>query len=270
MATGSSAGHGRHVSGHVSSTDYRPYRLRALWSSTLGKKYVVAITGAILALFVIAHMLGNLKAIEGPGNGHPALDSYARFLRRLGSPVLPHNFALWVERSVLLLALAVHVVAITQLWRRNRHAKPPGTHTTRVRSTVSARTMKLTGFTILAFVVFHILHFTTRTIHPTRLVSEHVYANAYGAFQKWWIVVIYVGAVVLLGLHLNHALWSGTQTTGLDNPDRNWFLRRLASVTAVTVTAGFAAIPILLATDALPKPSAKTTAVAHVSSGAHP
>src|SRR5438132_10417377 len=89
-----------HVEDHV---DYRPHRLKALWNSTIGKKYVVAITGLILATFVVLHMLGNLKAIEGFGHGHPALDSYARFLRRLGSPALPHNTALWIERAVLLL-----------------------------------------------------------------------------------------------------------------------------------------------------------------------
>jgi succinate dehydrogenase / fumarate reductase cytochrome b subunit len=254
MAKGSSPGHGgRFVSGHVAGIDYRPHRLRSLWNSTLGKKYVVAVTGVLLVGFVIAHMLGNLKAIEGPGSGHPAIDRYAHFLRTLGSPVLPHDFALWIERGVLIVALVLHVVAITQLWRRNHRAKSQ--HGTRIRSTLSARTMKVTGFLILAFVVFHILHFTTRTIHPTHLVKGAVYANAYSAFHQWWMVVIYVGGVVLLGFHLNHALWSGAQTTGVDNPDRNWFWRRLASTLAVAIVVGFAVIPILFATDALPKPA---------------
>jgi succinate dehydrogenase / fumarate reductase, cytochrome b subunit len=269
MPKGSSPGHrGRNVSGHVAGIDYRPHRLLALWRSTLGKKYVAAVTGAILAVFVILHMAGNLKALEGAGNGHPALDSYARFLRRIGSGVLPHNFALWVERVVLLAALVLHIVAITQLWRRNRRAKPEA-NSSRIRSTISARTMKFTGFVLLAFIVFHVLHFTTRTIHPTKLVNGHVYANAYGAFHQWWMVVIYVGAVVLLGFHLNHALWSGAQSSGMDNPDRNWFWRRLATTVAVLVTVGFAAIPILFATDALPKPDAQPAAVAHVSSQVH-
>ena len=70
---------------------------------------------------------------------------------------------------------------------------------------------------LLGFVVFHILHFTTRTIHPTALVKGAVYANAYDAFQKWWIVAIYVIAVVLLGFHLVHGLWSGAQTAGVDD-----------------------------------------------------
>jgi succinate dehydrogenase / fumarate reductase cytochrome b subunit len=250
---------------HDAHLDYRPHRLVSLWRSTIGKKYVVAVTGLILAVFVVLHMLGNLKAIEGAGRGHPALDEYAHFLRTLGSPALPKNFAVWTERVVLLLALVLHVAAITQLWQRNRLAKPPHTHTKRIRSTIAARTMKVSGFVILGFVVFHILHFTTRTIHPTRLVDGHVYANAYGAFHKWYFVVIYVGAVALLGFHLWHALWSGAQTAGMDNPDRNWFWRRTASILAVVTVVGFAAIPILYATDALPHPVASIA-----STGAHP
>jgi succinate dehydrogenase / fumarate reductase cytochrome b subunit len=240
------------VSGHVAGIDYRPHRTLALWRSTIGKKYVVAVTGVILALFVVAHMLGNLKAIEGPGHGHAALDRYAHFLRTLGSPVLPHDSALWAERVVLILALVLHITAITQLWRRNRRAKPDRGQ--RIRSTLSARTMKASGVLILAFVVFHILHFTTRTIHPTHLVKGAVYANAYGAFHKWWLVAIYIGAVVLLGLHLNHALWSGAQTAGVDNPDRNWFWRRMATGVTLLTVVGFALVPILFATNALPKP----------------
>src|SRR5438105_10559384 len=109
MPKGSSAGQARDASGYVASgyVDYRPHRLLALWRSTLGKKYVVAVTGVILAIFVVLHMAGNLKATEGPGNGHPAIDRYAHFLRTIGSPVLPHDFALWAERTVLLLALVL-------------------------------------------------------------------------------------------------------------------------------------------------------------------
>jgi succinate dehydrogenase / fumarate reductase cytochrome b subunit len=234
--------------------DYRPHRTLALWRSTLGKKYVAAVTGVLLAGFVIAHMAGNLKALEGSGHGHPAIDRYAHFLRTLGSPVLPHDFALWVERIVLLAAVLLHTIVVTQLWLRNRRAKPLSSRTKRIRSTIAARTMPWTGLVIVAFVVFHVLHFTTRTIHPTHLVKGAVYANAYGAFHKWWLVAVYVGAVMLLGLHLNHALWSGAQTAGVDNPDRNWFWRRLASGVTVATVVGFALVPILFATDALPKP----------------
>jgi succinate dehydrogenase / fumarate reductase, cytochrome b subunit len=234
--------------------DYRPHRLQTLWRSTIGKKYVTAVTGLILALFVVAHMLGNLKAIEGPGHGHAALDSYARFLRTIGSPALPHDFALWVERVVLFVALVLHVTVVTQLYRRNRAAQPKDHRPTRIRSTIAARTMPFTGLVILVFVIFHVLQFTTLTIHPTPLHEGTVYANTYDAFQKWWLVVIYVGAVMLLGFHMNHALWSGAQTAGVDNPDRNWFWRRLATGVTLVTVIGFALVPTLFWTGALPKP----------------
>lgn len=234
--------------------DYRPHRLKALWRSTLGKKYVIAVTGLIMAIWLVLHMLGNLKAIEGPGHGHPALDEYAHFLRTLGSPALPNDFALWISRSILIIAIVLHITAMTQLWIRNRKARPKGHEAKRLRSSIAARTVRWTGVLVLAFIVFHILHFTTRTIHPTKLVNHHVYYNAYYAFQKWWVVLIYVGAVTLLGLHLIHGLWSGAQTAGMDNPDRNWFWRRMATGVSLFTAVGFAIIPILYWADAFPKP----------------
>ncbi|HWF73431.1 MAG TPA: succinate dehydrogenase cytochrome b subunit [Solirubrobacteraceae bacterium] len=249
------------MSTHSHATDYRPHRLRTLWHSTIGKKYVAAVTGTILALFVVAHMLGNLKAIEGPGHGHAALDGYAHFLRTVGSPVLPHDFALWVERIVVFSALVLHVTVVAQLYRLARAAQPREHRPKRIRSTIAARTMPLTGLVILVFVIFHVLQFTTLTIHPTPLHDSTVYANAYGAFQKWWLVLIYVGAMVFLGFHMNHALWSGAQTAGVDGPDRNWFWRRLASAVTLVTVIGFALVPTLFWTGALPKPAG---APAHV------
>ena len=240
--------------------DYRPHRLRSLWRSSIGKKYVVAITGAIMAIWVVLHMLGNLKEIEGPGGGHAAIDRYAHFLHTVGGPVAPNDMVLWIVRGILIVAFALHVTAISQLWRRNVAAKPRGHRARRVRSSVAARSMTVSGTLILAFLVFHILHFTLRAIHPTRLTESGVYANVYGAFHDWWLVVIYVGAVVLLGLHLWHGLWSGAQTSGLDNPDRNWFWRRMAAGVTLFTVVGFAIVPILVATDSVPAPTGAQTA----------
>jgi succinate dehydrogenase / fumarate reductase cytochrome b subunit len=244
--------------------DYRPHRLLTLWRTTIGKKYVAAVTGVIIAVWVVLHMLGNLKAVEGPGHGHAALDEYARWLRRAFSPVFPHDMVLWIVRGILIIAVVLHVVAVVQLWLLNRRARPRNQKSRPVSSTIFARTMTATGVLILAFVIFHVLHFTTRTIHPTKLVNGAVYANAYYAFQKWWIVAIYVVAVVLLGFHLNHGLWSGAQTAGVDTPDRNWFFRRLATGVTVATVVGFALIPILYGADALPKPTTSASQVAGV------
>jgi succinate dehydrogenase / fumarate reductase cytochrome b subunit len=230
--------------------------LREVWESTIGKKLVVAVTGAILALYVVLHALGNLKAIQGVGEGNPAINAYAEWLRTAGEPVIPRNGVLWAIRAVLIVALILHVAGVLQLWRRNRDARPQGYRDAPVlRRTLAARTMMITGLLLLAFIVFHVLQFTTRTVHPTPLGAGTVYSNLYGAFQEWWLVAIYVAAVVLLGLHLFHALWSLTQTAGWDKPNRNPTLRRAAAVLAVGVTVAFAAIPIAFWTDALPAPS---------------
>jgi succinate dehydrogenase / fumarate reductase cytochrome b subunit len=233
----------------------RPRRFRKLWGTTLGKKLLVASTGLILALYVIGHMLGNLKTLQGAGGGDPAVDRYAEWLRHIGSPVIPAKGVLWAVRAVLLVALVLHVLAILSLTKRNRAARPAGHPAARTQGSLSARTMLWTGLLILAFIVFHILHFTTGTIHPTPITTGAVYANVYGAFDKWWLVAIYLTAVGLVGMHLHHALWSATQTAGVDNPDRNWFWRRFATVVTLAVVIGFAAVPVLAFSGALPAPS---------------
>jgi succinate dehydrogenase / fumarate reductase cytochrome b subunit len=239
-------------------TGARP-RLRWLgevWASTIGKKLIVGVTGVILAGYVILHMLGNLKAIQGNGDGGESpIDRYAEWLRTFGQPVIPREGILWSVRVILLAALVIHVVGIWQLIERNRKARPEGhRHPPRIRRTLSSRTMAASGFILLAFIVFHVLQFTTLTIEPTPLAEGTVYTNLYGAFQEWWLVLIYVGAVVVLGFHLRHALWSVLQTHGFDKPNRNRTFRHGATATAVAVTVGFAAIPIAFATGILPEP----------------
>jgi succinate dehydrogenase / fumarate reductase cytochrome b subunit len=239
--------------------------LREFWDSTIGKKLVVAITGAVLALYVILHMLGNLKAFQGPGDGSAAIDRYAAFLRTAGEPVFPRNGLLWIVRAILLAALILHLVAITQLTRRNRAARPAGQAPRPIQRSLASRTMLLTGLVILAFLVFHILQFTTRTIQVTPVYEGTVYLNVYTAFQKWYFVLLYVGAVSLLGLHLRHALWSVTQTAGWDKPNRNPTFRRTATTIAVGVAVGFAAVPLAVWTGVLPDPNpgSQLTAQAH-------
>jgi succinate dehydrogenase / fumarate reductase cytochrome b subunit len=228
--------------------------LREVWASTLGKKIIVAGTGVLLAAYVIAHALGNLKALQGAGDGGTAaLDEYAHFLRDVGDPVVPEEGLLWIFRIVLLSAFVIHVVGVTQLLARNRAARPDGNPPV-VRRTLASRTMAVSGFLLLAFIVFHVLQFTTLTIAPTPLAEGAVYANLYNAFQEWWIVAIYVGAMALLFLHMRHALWSLLQTFGLDKPNRNPSFRRGATLTALLVAGGFALIPILFFIGALPEP----------------
>jgi succinate dehydrogenase / fumarate reductase cytochrome b subunit len=237
-------------------TPKRGLWLREVWASSIGKKIVVAITGLILGLFVVLHALGNLKAFQGTGHGSPAIDHYAAWLRRVGSPAIPHNGALWVERVVLLLALVLHVTAVVQLARRNRAARPAGhRHPPKLERSLASSTMLVSGVLLFAFIVFHILQFTTRTIQVTPIYEGTVYANLYNAFQKWYFVAIYVVAMGLLGLHLWHAIWSSAQTFGVDKPNRNPTIRRASVAISLAVAIGFASVPLAFWTGVVPEPA---------------
>ncbi|MBA2239711.1 MAG: succinate dehydrogenase cytochrome b subunit [Solirubrobacterales bacterium] len=236
--------------------------LRQFWDSTIGKKIVVAVSGSILGLYLIVHMLGNLKGFQGPGGGEPEIDVYGEWLREVGSPALPEQGALWVVRAILLLALVLHVVAIVQLSRRNLAAKPKGHRPPRIQRSLASRTMLLSGLVLLAFVVFHVLQFTTATIQTTPIVEGEVYANLYAAFQEWYFVVFYVVSMGLLALHLRHGAWSLTQTMGWDKPNRNPTLRRTATALAVVVSLGFAAVPLGFWLGIVPEPTSEAAATA--------
>lgn len=243
--------------------------LREVWHSTLGKKILVANSGVILAAFVILHALGNLKALQGPNSGgEAAIDKYADFLRTVGGPAIPYSGLLWAVRVILLLALVVHVVGISQLIARNRAAQPGGSPV--IQRSFASRTMAYSGFLLLAFIVFHVLQFTTLTIDPTPLAAGEVYANLYGVFQEWWLVAIYVAMMAVLFFHLRHGLWSVLQTMGWDKPNRNPAFRRGATATALLVAVGFATIPILFFSGVLPAPDDGPTADQVAASGAAP
>jgi succinate dehydrogenase cytochrome b subunit len=118
----------------------------------------------------------------------------------------------------------------------------------------------LTGLVVLAFIVFHILQFTTRTVQVTPIHEGTVYANLYGVFQKWYFVLLYVAVMALLLLHLRHAIWSVTQTAGWDKPNRNPTFRRFATGFAVLVGVGFMIVPLAIWTDAVPEPKGNAVA----------
>ncbi len=226
-------------------------------SSTLGTKVVVAVTGIILLGFVLLHMLGNLKTFTGiDAHGVPHIDVYARFLRTMGEPMIPHEFALWSTRAILFAALVLHVGMVLRLQVLNRAARPISyTHRPeRVVSTVAARTMLVSGLLILVFVVIHILHFTTGSLSLLpEVVPEEVYANLARAFGVWYVTVFYVIAAGLLGFHLYHGAWSMFQTLGVDNPDRNRPLRWAAALVAVILVLGFCSVPLLFIIGVMPE-----------------
>ena len=226
------------------------------YQSTLGKKAIVAVTGAIMIGYLVGHVTGNLKVfLPDPKPGVADIDVYAEFLRSAGEPILPHGGGLWIVRLTLLAALVIHVVFVVQLSIRSRRARPVGyANQHHVRATRPARWMMLTGLLLLGFVVFHILHFTTGTIDPARFEEGAVYANLYYAFTRWPFVVLYVVAMGFVTLHLYHGAWSMFQTLGLDSPDRNRAFRWAAVVISVALFAGFVTVPISFVSGALDAP----------------
>jgi succinate dehydrogenase / fumarate reductase cytochrome b subunit len=239
-------------------------RWLGLYHSSIGKKIIAAVTGALMLAFLVGHVVGNLKVfLPDPEPGVADIDVYAEFLRSVGEPLVPHGAMLWVVRTVLLAAVVLHVTCVLQLSARSRAARPEGYRATSYKqASLSARMMMASGLLLLAFIVFHILHFTTGTVDPADFTEGAVYANLRRAFTQWSLVALYVVAMAGVGLHVFHGAWSMFQSLGLDNPDRNRLLRGLSVLLAVALFIGFATVPLAFAVGALGPRSSSVTASA--------
>jgi succinate dehydrogenase / fumarate reductase, cytochrome b subunit len=211
-----------------------------LWQSTIGKKAVMAVTGLIMVLFLLLHMLGNLKIFFGPHD----FDSYAAWLRTIGEPVLHDAWFLWIQRAVLLVVVVLHIVCAAQLSKRDLAARPTRyAHGQRARARFATRTMRWGGIILALFIVWHLLDLTVGVANPD-FEKGRPYHNVVADFQVWWINIIYIVAVLMVGLHINHGFWSASQTLGLNRPARDRAIRTVGTTLAVTITAGFLAVPI--------------------------
>ncbi|MEN8376695.1 MAG: succinate dehydrogenase cytochrome b subunit [Gemmatimonadota bacterium] len=219
-------------------------RATKLYSTTVGKKIVMALSGIVLAGFVVAHMAGNLHLFEGAAE----INEYAAFLREVGSPLVPHGAALWASRVILLLALGVHVVSWLSVAGKSRDARRTGyrSYERKVFSKTSL-TMAWAGVFIFLFVIFHLLHLTTGDAHPD-FVQGDVYHNLVVGLGGWPMAAVYLGAAAAVALHLYHGIWSATQTLGLDYPRLDRYRRPVSIGIAVIVGLGFAAVPLAIAT----------------------
>jgi succinate dehydrogenase / fumarate reductase cytochrome b subunit len=210
------------------------------WSSTIGKKAVMAVTGLLMVLFLFAHMLGNLKIFSGPKD----FNGYARWLSTIGEPVLRNSWYLWIQRFVLVVAMVLHVTAATQLSRRDRAARPIGyAHRQRWQASFATSTMRWGGIIIALFVVWHVLDLTIGVLNPL-YVSGRPYENVVADFRVWWINVIYIVALVALGLHINHGFRSAGRTLGIERPNRSRAVRIVGTVLALGISLGFIAVPV--------------------------
>jgi succinate dehydrogenase / fumarate reductase, cytochrome b subunit len=206
----------------------------------------MAATGILLVLFLIAHMVGNLKIFSGA----TSFDHYAHWLRDLGVPVLPSTGFLWIQRVGLLAAVLLHIWAATVLALRARAARPVRyAHRKKVRGSYAARTMRWGGVIILLFVIYHILDLTTGTLNPVgdpSRPSANVVANF--APERWYVTAFYMLAIVTLGFHLRHGAFSALRSLGQQTPRGEQRARVVALVFAVALCAGFLVVPLAVLT----------------------
>lgn len=215
-------------------------RVVHFYRSTVGKKVAMALSGAVLFLWVIAHMLGNLKTFQSPEK----INAYAEGLRTIGEPFFGPGQVLWLVRLVLIACVAIHILAALQLWLLSRAARPVGYHTPpHLELSYASRTLRWGGVIIFLYVAYHLLHFTWGTAHPDFIPGD-VYHNLVVGFQAWPVAAVYVLAVGALGFHLYHGVWSTLQTLGLNHPRYNRYRRAVAAVVAVGLFVGFVSVPV--------------------------
>jgi len=208
-------------------------RALTFYSTSIGKKVVMAITGLILFGFVIGHMLGNLQVFMGAKQ----MNAYAAMLKANAT-------LLWGVRIVLLVGVILHIVAAVQLTRMSQRSRPEGYHYKDViQADYAARTMRWSGPIIAVFVIYHLLHFTTGSVHPQFDVHD-VYHNVISGFRVWPVSLFYIIAMVALAFHLWHGVWSMFQTLGLINPKSDKIIHRLAAIATLALVIGFISIPM--------------------------
>ncbi|MCF3173250.1 succinate dehydrogenase [Streptomyces sioyaensis] len=225
-------------------TDRRPSLPRTLWHSTVGKKTVMAVSGLVMLLYLVVHMLGNLKIFFGPGE----FDHYAHWLRTVGAPFMHQEWTLWVVRVVLVAAVVAHAVSAYQLSRRDIRARPDAYVHKKPRASYATRTMRWGGIILGLFLVWHLLDLTTGTVHPGGFQPGHPYQNVVDTFSTWYGNVIYLVAMLALGLHVRHGFWSAAQTLGVGSRRRDRALKTTADLLALVLTVGFVAVPLAVMT----------------------
>jgi succinate dehydrogenase / fumarate reductase cytochrome b subunit len=214
--------------------DNRAFRF---YQASIGKKVVMALTGIVLFGFVVGHLLGNLQIYLG----RERLNNYATALH--GTPSL-----LWAIRVLLLCCLALHIIASIQLTKLKQDARPIGYIKRKdVQASYASRTMMWSGPIILAFVIYHLMDFTFGTVHP-KFQELDVYANVIYGFRRVPVAAAYIVAMVLLGMHLYHGLWSMFQSLGVNHPRYTPIFKRFAAIATAFIVIGNISIPVAVMT----------------------
>jgi succinate dehydrogenase / fumarate reductase cytochrome b subunit len=234
----------------VVSTVTRPGQRRtprAAKTSSVFKKVVMAVSGIIMILYLIAHMIGNLHAFSGA----KAYNDYALWLRTFGEPALPYRTILTAIEIVLGVSVIAHMWAAFSLWYQAKQARPQSYVTKKALArTYSSRTMRWGGVIVLAFIIYHLLDLTSGTINLAPDKAEP-FDRLVASFTNPWVTAWYVIALVLLGMHLRHGIWSATQTLGQSNKRRERTVNAAAIAISTLLIAGFLVVPLAIAIGAV-------------------
>ncbi|MCY4444084.1 MAG: succinate dehydrogenase cytochrome b subunit [Proteobacteria bacterium] len=211
-----------------------------LLTSSVGLKVVMALSGLVMVGFLVGHMAGNLLVFLGPR----ALNDYAASLHSM-------PLVLWGVRMGLLVALVAHVSTAIMLSRKNRHCRGDQGYKVKASQSYSqaSRNMALTGSLVLVYVIYHLAHFTWKWTGPSEIYnSSHSGVDVYGmvvaSFQNIGIAVVYILAMVLLGLHLLHGICSAWDSLGLNHPQYTPWMRRFAQGLSIVLVLGFSSVPL--------------------------
>lgn len=216
----------------------------AVWNSSIGKKTVVAVTGLIFIGFLVGHLSGNLLIFAG----QEAFNEYAHFLHHLG-----HGSVIWIARFVLLAAITLHVIATIQLTRENRSSRQGYAYEKTQCASKSSKIMIWSGLTVLAFIIYHILHFTTRSTSAelARIINTYdanghkdAYSMVISGFQNIPTTLFYIIAMTLLCSHLSHGFASAFQTLGLRSKKTRDVLNYAGKAYSILIWIGFVSIPV--------------------------
>ncbi|MDU5160939.1 MAG: succinate dehydrogenase cytochrome b subunit [Winkia neuii] len=198
---------------------------RHAWNTTVFMKQAMAISGLFFVFFLVFHSYGNLKAFGGAA----AYNGYAHHLREFLVPILPHEGLLWILRVIMVVLIAVHMVSALYLWHRGGAARGTRYDVKKaVTNSYAARTVRVGSILLIFLIIFHILHFTTKTFkvgnnaayasHTMVVDGEKIPAMPFDmmltTFSNWWMVLVYIVFVSIIGLHIAHGFWSAFQTMG--------------------------------------------------------
>ncbi|GAA2421030.1 succinate dehydrogenase cytochrome b subunit [Actinomadura vinacea] len=206
----------------------------------------MAVSGGVLVLFLLGHMAGNLKIFFGA----EAFDHYAHWLRTVGEPAVPYRTVLTLTEVVLFAAVVLHMWSAVSLARRASQARPVKYQAKKKSHAqgYATHTMRFGGLIIALFVIWHLLDMTFLVVNPGgRDATPYERVVEGFAPSRWYVTIFYVVAMLLVGLHLRHGVWSAFQTLGLRTPRNERALRALAATVAALVTVGFLAVPVSVA-----------------------